>query len=165
MYHLCDSIQQRVIMSAGMWHRLDNIGSILAFCCWFIHLAGFQTQRIEDRIKYFFAAVVLFCQEYAPWDIRFTVGPILMAFSCFFIRLVFFRHLMAPTILIKRKLTTGSILLVLAILCFIRGLNEVTDPYRIFHGGWHFFGGAASFYLWQFRVSGHKKPLKPESIA
>ena len=178
MYHLCDSIQRRLWMNAGQWHRLDNIGSILAFSCWFIFLASFRNPRTAARIKYaaacfavslpsfflsanqlpadcvfrlVFLAVVLLCQEYGPWDERFTVGPILAAATIFVVRIVFFRDAMQHVVWRPHPLRMGLGCLVLAVLCFARGLDDATDPFRIFHGGWHFFGGVASYYLWQVK--------------
>ena len=33
--------------------------------------------------------------------------------------------------------------------CFVKGLDEHTDPYRMFHGGWDVFTGIAGYYDWQ----------------
>jgi len=151
MYHLCDSVQRSVWMTAGQWHRLDNIGSIMAFSCWFIYLARFRDPRVADRVKYTFLMLILICQEKGPWDERFTFGPILTAAAIFLIRLLLFSSWMAKVRWRRRTLTVGLGLLVLAVLSFIRGLDDATDPYRIFHGGWHFFGGVSSYYLWQVK--------------
>ena len=94
MYHLCDSVQQSVWMTAGKWHRLDNIGAITAFACWFIYLCRFKERRMQQRIYFFFFAVVLVAQEKSPWDERYTYAPIGAACALLLVRFVFFhRHM------------------------------------------------------------------------
>jgi hypothetical protein len=39
--------------------------------------------------------------------------------------------------------------LLLAVLCFIKGLDEHNDPYRLFHGLWHTFCGLGTVHAWQ----------------
>ena len=35
---------------------------------------------------------------------------------------------------------------------FLQGTDEHTDPYRMFHGGWHLFTGLAGYFDWQLLV-------------
>jgi len=48
-----------------------------------------------------------------------------------------------------REALIGFSLLFIALIAFGFGLNDMEDPYRVFHGMWHIFGGFASLHLWR----------------
>ena len=51
----------------------------------------------------------------------------------------------------------GVGIMAIAVCCFMRGLSDNTDPYgRLFHGGWHFFGGFAAAEMWQVVRKNHR---------
>jgi hypothetical protein len=43
----------------------------------------------------------------------------------------------------------GFGLLIAAVPFFVAGLDDDNDPYRLYHGCWHLFGGLSAFYLWR----------------
>ncbi len=42
----------------------------------------------------------------------------------------------------------GSLAMAVAICFFARGLDDSTDPYRLFHGLWHTFCGISAYFFW-----------------
>ncbi|EEY61896.1 uncharacterized protein PITG_13856 [Phytophthora infestans T30-4] len=144
MYHVCDSIDGPLWLTEGQWHRLDNIGSIMSFVMWSIHLMDLGVHPVLERyVQYFFLGMVLVFQEKNPWDERNSVIPVASSFV-----------LLLMTYAMRRRVPTydyqqfrrGLLLLVCGILCFVRGLDDDTDPFRFFHGCWHGFVGAAAYY-------------------
>jgi len=152
MYHLCDSLQiygaDGIWLGEGAWHRLDNVGSIMIFAVFFVYLMDFEDPRYEALVQYFSFGIVILLQEKAPWNIWFTVAPI-VAIALLWIakRLVADGHFakISHVELLRRGVAWQA----LGALCFVRALDDKNDPLRIFHGGWHLFSGIAAFYNWQ----------------
>lgn len=143
MYHVCDSIDRPLWLTEGQWHRLDNIGSIMSFVVWSIHLMDLQSPLKERYVQYFFFGMVLVFQEKNPWDEWNSVTPVASSFL-----------LLLATFAIRRRMPSynyqqfrrGLLLMALAVMCFVRGLNDDTDPFRVYHGCWHGFVGAAAYF-------------------
>ncbi|TDH67473.1 hypothetical protein CCR75_008234 [Bremia lactucae] len=131
MYHVCDSIDRPLWLTEGQWHRLDNIGSIMSFVVWSIHLMDLQSPLKERYVQYFFFGMVLVFQEKNPWDEWNSVTPVASSFL-----------LLLATFAIRRRMPSynyqqfrrGLLLMALAVMCFVRGLNDDTDPFRVYHG-------------------------------
>ncbi|KAG1688642.1 hypothetical protein DVH05_003567 [Phytophthora capsici] len=146
MYHVCDSIDGPLWLTEGQWHRLDNIGSIMSFVMWNIHLMDLRHPVLERYVQYFFLGIVLVFQEKNPWDERNSVIPVV---GSFMLLLVTFAVRMRVPKYNYQQFGRGLLLLACGILCFIRGLDDDTDPFRFFHGCWHGFVGAAAYYNFQ----------------
>jgi hypothetical protein len=147
MYHLTQCIGRPFFLSELKWHRLDNIGVLIAFGLFFIYLANIRDPTTELWLKFATMLVALVTQEKAPWDVRYTFGPILMWGS-----LPVFWHLFVhrrPPVYDWRQFTIGFAALLVAAGFFVRGLDDKTDPSRFFHGMWHVVGGVASYHLWR----------------
>eukprot|EP00906_Rhabdomonas_costata_P019340 RCo028264 len=145
-YHLCESLGTSLWLTEVQWHRLDNVMAISSFMCWFVYLCDFTDRRARDACRFAVMAVVLVLQEGAPWDERFTFGPVLATALLFLLK----RWLVdgcGPKC-DPNRLRTGLLLQSLGVLCFIRGLDNDTDPLRIFHGLWHVFISGACYFLW-----------------
>eukprot|EP00462_Mataza_sp_D1_P008791 CAMPEP_0175163842 /NCGR_PEP_ID=MMETSP0087-20121206/26019_1 /TAXON_ID=136419 /ORGANISM="Unknown Unknown, Strain D1" /LENGTH=187 /DNA_ID=CAMNT_0016452681 /DNA_START=1 /DNA_END=564 /DNA_ORIENTATION=- len=147
MYHFTETVETRYYMNPGQWHRLDNIGAITCFATVFIYLMANQSKQVDDTLKFVSLWVITIMQEKAPWDILYTVLPIL----------VFVSWPVCKWAVIKKEwppyhwgnFRKGVGFLVLAFVCFLKGLDEKKDYLRIFHGCWHMLVGATSFYLFQ----------------
>ena len=157
MYHICDSLHSPLWLSEGAWHRLDNIGSITCFGVWAIYLSGVQSAAAWSYANFLYLALVIILQEKAPWDERFTFGPIVLSFVCAALKVAFFGAPKYNSAMARR----GAALLICAFMCFARGLDDKTDTYRFFHGCWHLFIGAASYYNWQIVDSVPATPRLP----
>jgi hypothetical protein len=147
LYHLCDSVEGSLWLTEGEWHRLDNIGAIGCFAVWFVHLANIKDRAIEEHFYFLSFALVLMCQEKDPWNLGFTVGPLVITLLCTVLKWVLVDGALPPfsPYHMKRVL----ICLGFAGCCFVPALDDENDPYRIFHGFWHFWVGIASYYSWQ----------------
>ena len=80
--------------------------------------------------------------------IRFTVFPILSSIICLVCKL-YVSDSKDYQLYNKEKFAKGMLSLLIAIICFIRGLDEKNDPYRFFHGLWHGFVSISAFYNFQ----------------
>ncbi|KAG7401324.1 hypothetical protein PHYBOEH_001740 [Phytophthora boehmeriae] len=163
MYHVCDSIDGPLWLTEGQWHRLDNIGAIMSFIMWSIHLMDLRRPVLERYVQYFFLGVVLIFQEKNPWDERNSYLPIAGSFSLLFLSFVVRRQVPKYNFVQFRR---GVLLLLCGVCCFVRGLDDDTDPFRFFHGCWHGFVGAAAYFNFQVLASdsisrGNRGPLLP----
>lgn len=159
MYHLTQALQAKIFYEEIDWHRVDNFGAISSFGAWLTYMACFGNPLLDQYIKYFTVFVTVFSQVAYPWEIAYTIVPILsfamMPIVTFLIR--YFNASGTPLARINQALSVynakhagiGLGLLMVALFCFHLGLDENNDPYRIFHGGWHAFGGFSSYHLWQ----------------
>eukprot|EP01121_Diplochlamys_sp_Union-15-3_P020326 TRINITY_DN7908_c0_g1_i1.p1 TRINITY_DN7908_c0_g1~~TRINITY_DN7908_c0_g1_i1.p1 ORF type:complete len:232 (-),score=5.63 TRINITY_DN7908_c0_g1_i1:39-734(-) len=159
MYHLAECLrfshlrQTHLLgMSDGQWHRLDNVFSILSMqnlWYYFMDIEDRETVHILRWATFFFA---LWCQERGPWQVIFTIIPILVTVVMCVLKYVLFSPL--PKIKVKPFLVGLSFGLI-AIIFFIRGLDDDNDwvilfgarVYRWNHGLWHFFGGFSFSYF------------------
>lgn len=148
LYHFCESIQQDVFLSAGAWHRLDNIASILAICGYILYLCNWRNQLLTACVQYLVLVTVLLAQESGPWALSHTLFPVCI---CICVLLVS-RVIGVPTqttIAQRKPAILGTTLLLLACLCFGKGLQQQQDPLRLWHGLWHCFVGMSMYYNFQ----------------
>ncbi|CAK4118721.1 unnamed protein product [Aphanomyces euteiches] len=117
----------------GQWHRLDNIGAIVCFTnlCWYLmDLRDDQTLR---ALQYGAFGLILIAQEKDPWNPVYTVAPILLSLGAV-VAVNFVRGMPKYD---KTAFAQGFLAMFVAVLCFARGLDDATDPFRFFHGCWH----------------------------
>lgn len=157
MYHCCDSIDGPIWLTEGQWHRLDNIGSIMSFISWSVYLMDLQHPLQARYLHYAFLALVLVMQEKNPWDETNTFVPIVLGFVLFAILCAIRGKLPLYS---SQPLRRGLCLLLCAVLCFVRGLDDDNDPFRFFHGCWHAFIGAAAYFNFQW-LPRRKSPYLP----
>jgi Protein of unknown function (DUF3522). len=147
MYHTLESLDiNRVFLDEGQWHRLDNVGSIICFCSLFVFLMDNRDDILDLKLEYIAVFISLVAQEKDPWNINYTVIPI-MCYVLMFIGVLLWRKRKPKYNM--RMLKKGVIYLSFAIPCFVFALNEHSDYLRFFHGLWHLFIGMGSFYIWQ----------------
>lgn len=145
-------------MHQGQWHRLDNIGSIMSFIIWAIHLMDLPDARLERYLHYAFLALVLVVQERNPWAAVNSYAPILLCFA-----------VLAGSLVVRQRLprydlgqvARGLFCLGCGVCCFVRGLDDDNDPFRIFHGCWHAFIGASGYHNFRVLPSRRKRQQGP----
>jgi hypothetical protein len=170
-YHFCDSMDfddwashstltYGLYIGEGKWHRLDNIGAILCFVVLLVHWTNYQNNSYAKLNKFIALFIVICCQEKDPWNMQYTIAPIVLQLIIMLLKWTYFDNWKTPTFnmyFVKRSIIWQS----LAFLCFYKGLNEDTDPYRLFHGLWHMLAGIASVYHWQ-AIQSHREDLNNE---
>ncbi len=150
MYHALDSIDiKQFFLTQQQWHILDNIGSISSFMIVFIYLMDNRILDLDLRLYLGAFTLALLSQFKDPWNIIYTVAPIAIS-GALFVMAVLFRKRKPK--LNFRALLKASLFLVVAVLCFTKGLKEKSDYLRIFHGLWHLNIFLASFFIWQARI-------------
>ena len=167
LYHFADSIDRSIWgMSAGQWHRLDNIGSIGMFGAWLIYLMGLPGTRTSDDhgfralgsgsgppwhaiANYGFLMVVLVLQEKSPWDNRYTFGPLGALLCLLVVRVVCTGGRLMRERWHLQRLGVGVGLLGIGLFAFVKGLDDDKDTYRLFHGLWHMMVSISALFLWR----------------
>lgn len=152
MYHLSDTWNTNALFLDELkWHKLDNIGILTFFATTTINLADFEhanTNEIWRWICFFFVLVV---QEKDPWDLTWTVVPLvffsLLPPAKFLWNYFVHGASLKPKYVWKHFWLGATFLIGLGGPCFVLGLDDENDPFRIFHFLWHFFGAFASYYL------------------
>ncbi|CAD8048421.1 unnamed protein product [Paramecium primaurelia] len=147
MYHTLESVDCKFfIIEEGGWHRLDNVGSIVCFQMLFTQLSDLQNLHLETMLNYFGLFITFVAQAKSPWDLNYTVGPILLQlFICIF--LIIKRRRLPK--LNKQKMKKGLMILMAAVVFFSLSQDEYKDYLRFYHGMWHTTVGLFSFYIWQ----------------
>lgn len=119
----------------------------MSFIIWVVHLMDLPDPLLERYLHYAFLALVLAFQEKNPWDEFNSYAPIVLCFA-----------VLAGSMIVRRRvprydlaqLARGIFFLGCGVCCFVRGLDDDTDPFRFFHGCWHAFVGAAAYH--NFRI-------------
>ena len=150
MYHTCQSFKIKIGLDELQWHRLDNIAAISCFGIWFTYLCCFKDPHVDQLVKIVTFMLTVIVQEPWPWDVRFTVAPIVAYLVCLPVatglhRL--WRHGRWPPY-DWRNFAIGVSLLLASFYFFYRGLDDDNDQWRLWHGGWHVASGLASVRLW-----------------
>ncbi|RNF04151.1 hypothetical protein TraAM80_05302 [Trypanosoma rangeli] len=145
LYHTCQSFDATIFLDELGWHRLDNIAVLAWMGMWFVFICTFKDPVVERASKYFTLLVSIIFEEKDPWNLAYTVAPILV-FAC--IPLVVFLYDGRLPVVDYRHLLAAALLMGLAVPFFIAGLNDAKDPCRIYHGLWHLLGGIASYFMW-----------------
>mgnify|MGYP003387314166 CR=1 FL=1 len=147
MYHSCETFQTSFFLSELQWHRLDNIAAIAVFGTFFVYLCHFDNVYAETFTKHIVFFVTMVLQEKSPWDVNFTIAPIVVCGT-----LPIIVHTMTHQRLPQydwKAFTLGFGILGAALPFFAMGLDENNDPWRAFHGMWHLLVGVANIYLWR----------------
>lgn len=141
LYHLGEIYNHVFYLKYHEWHRLDNVFAIASFALYALYITG---NSEEQELNYLALMVAVLAQEKDPWNISYTVWPIV----AFFIIGILVN-------LVKRKglpkynwraANRGTLFLLIGLVFFVFGLDEETDYLRINHGLWHAFLGVSSWY-------------------
>ncbi|EGC32626.1 hypothetical protein DICPUDRAFT_38112 [Dictyostelium purpureum] len=144
-------------MTSGQWHRLDNIFTILTFQALTFFLMDIQNQQVADALRWTFLVFTLYCQERAPWEIIFTVIPIVSTLVLLIIRHVLKQKV--PEWIKTKHFLYGIGFFFVAAFFFVRGLDDDNDYLRINHGIWHFFIGVAFYFIFLSKEKLNEKNL------
>ena len=75
MYHLCEVLDCDLYLSELEWHRLDNVFVISGMGIFFLHLSGNSHCRL---LVYSTLMISILAQEKDPWNLKFTIAPIVL---------------------------------------------------------------------------------------
>ena len=148
MYHFCESLDVVIILEQLKWHELDNIGAIYSFSQMTLPLT-IKNKDLNYKTKknYIFFFFLLFIQQRGPWELINTVLPIVLDFLYAFILIFKYGK---PTYN-KSTLQKACLFMLIALIFFYKGLDDLNDYLRIWHSLWHFFVGITSFYFMQIQ--------------
>ncbi|RNF21423.1 uncharacterized protein Tco025E_03473 [Trypanosoma conorhini] len=152
LYHATESLRMPFFLSTMRWHRLDNIGAIASITIVCLHLCCFESEKLLEYLKYAFLFLTIVLQEADPWNVVYTAGPILFASL-----LVLTSHLLYPARrrrIAGRNLNMSMVSFLLAVICFVFGLEDKKDTYRMWHGLFHVFVGVGIYNV--FQALGHQ---------
>ena len=156
-YHLCDSLDHAELFLPELaWHRLDNIGSISDFCLFLTVLAGLPGgPRVTRMAQYAVFGMVMLMQEKAPWDVRYTAGPVLAVAVCYFAKRAACDGWGPETSWVPRGVDRVLLLQGLGfkgvgLVFFVAGLDDAWDSiyFRACHGFWHIFAFGGNYLIW-----------------
>lgn len=152
LYHLSDTWNTNALfLSELQWHKLDNIGVLNVFATTLINLSDFEKESTSETWRWVSLFFVLIVQEKDPWDLKWTVVPLIAFFLMPIIKFswnyVVHGASLKPNYVWKHFWLGSVFLIGLGLPCFVLGLDDDKDPYRIFHFLWHFFGAVSAYYL------------------
>jgi len=153
LYHLCDTFQIRILgMTAGNWHRLDNVFSI-ANCMTLLPLLMGGDKKHAEIIRWGGFLIGVFFQELHPWHLGTMLAPILLSYCYYFLWTLFVATPECGLLRLARCRKPFS-LLFFGLIAFFLGLYEEDTADSLFflwaraaHGLWHLLNAmaAASF--------------------
>jgi hypothetical protein len=175
LYHLTQALQVKIFMEELQWHFLDNIGAIGSFAIFFNYACCHRDPHQDNYFKIILVLFSVVIQVPHPWDIQFTFAPIALFALLPLISLIYRTmyqtslnlslcqrvHQALTMVYNPREAAIGIGLLVCAFYFFGLGLDEKHDPYRMYHGLWHTFGGLSALHLWRIV----KDPIQNDTAA
>ncbi len=145
MYHCCDSIDRDLFLTELQWHRLDNIGALMCFTNLFTFLMDNRNRDIDISINLAEFLMHLILQEKDPWNVMFTIIPILLSSLKPLVKMVILKKFLPYRAV---PFTLGIVALFVGFAFFFLALDDDHDFLRIYHGMWHMSVGSASYFLW-----------------
>jgi len=170
MYHVTECLRYSPYrrshflgMTDGQWHRLENICAIASIQALWLYFMNLKDRETLSCLRWAVFLFALWCQERGPWEIIYTIIPILVPVIICILRFLIF----APLPKVNRNFLFGLFFSAIAIVFFILALDDDRDWItfadvkinRWNHGLWHLFIGAASGFF-VFGIEPQK--LKPE---
>ena len=148
MYHLCESLDIKIILEQKKWHELDNIGAMYAFSQMSVPLTKFAYDlNYITKKNYLFFFLILFFQQRGPWELINTILPLVIDFSIAIIQIIKY----GPPNFNKKIMYNAAIFMGLSLFFFYKGLDDLNDYLRIWHSLWHCSIGITSFYFLQLQ--------------
>ena len=148
MYHFCESLDFIIILEQLKWHELDNIGAIYSFSQMTLPLTKkFKDINYKTKKNYIFFFFLLFIQQRGPWELINTILPLIIDFSFAFFLMIRYGK---PSFN-KSTLQKSCLFMLISLIFFYKGLDDLNDYLRIWHALWHFFVGLTSFYFLQIQ--------------
>ena len=148
MYHLGESLDVIILLEQLKWHELDNIGAMYAFSTLSLPLTQLCRNENYTTIKnYLSFFIILLFQQRGPWVLMNTILPLVIDFSIAIIQV----YIYGMPDYNKKTLNKAGILMLISLLFFYKGLDDLNDYLRIWHSLWHISIGITSFYLLQIQ--------------
>lgn len=147
LYNFCNALNVNVFLTELQWHGLNNILTTTYFLLLLIHLQANSNPTVDIVLRYCAFTSVWIAQikdEY--WNPQWT-AMVVLAF-CIMPVCKFGGAMRLPPY-DTEKLLKGFLAGVAATICFLVGLDDAIDPFRIFHGLSQALVGLALYYLWQ----------------
>ena len=147
LYNFCNALNVNVFLTELQWHGLNNILTTTYFLLLLIHLQANSNPTIDIVLRYAAFTAVWIAQikdEY--WNPKWT-GMVVAAF-CIMPVCKFGGAMRLPPY-DAEKLIKGILAGVSSAVCFLVGLDDAIDPFRLFHGLSQALVGLALYYLWQ----------------
>eukprot|EP00013_Stygamoeba_regulata_P013912 CAMPEP_0177669082 /NCGR_PEP_ID=MMETSP0447-20121125/23208_1 /TAXON_ID=0 /ORGANISM="Stygamoeba regulata, Strain BSH-02190019" /LENGTH=208 /DNA_ID=CAMNT_0019175839 /DNA_START=15 /DNA_END=641 /DNA_ORIENTATION=+ len=149
-YHMAETLRRSLLgMSAGQWHRLDNVFALLTFNGLVLNLLDVEDPKELELYRWICVCVVTWCQEAGPWDIRYTIGPLIL--PGLFLIVHYFRTGRFASMR-RMDVFKGAGFIAVAFIFFARGLDEDNDYLRLNHGLWHVFSSIAFHFFLSAKV-------------
>lgn len=121
-----------------------------------------DTEASRDALQYGVLAVAMVCQQKAPWDIEYTVGPIVVVAVLSIVRqalrMVRARQHrdesaspggVAGPAADRGALAAAAVAGLVGLVGFAKGLDDDGDFLRLWHGLWHVFNAQATYWVYK----------------
>jgi hypothetical protein len=142
LYHICETFTISIFIEELQWHRLDNIFIISSFSVYLLYLSG----NIHHRfIVYSTQIVALISQEADPWNINYSVMPI-VGYGVLGLGLRLYNMNKVKVVYDWGNLGRSLFFTTIGLYFFAKGLDEFDDYLRFNHGMWHMLAGISSWY-------------------
>ena len=156
LYHTSEVTREPIFgMNDGKWHRLDNVFAIMSFVSLMLFLMDNQNRGIDEFLRWAFVVLVTWAQEKGPWELTYTISPIMLSALLFTAKYVFTMQL--PLYLKEENgvkiFRNATITLLVSLYFFVKGLDESKDYLRINHGLWHLFCSIAFYQYFGLNVA------------
>eukprot|EP00386_Alphamonas_edax_P015691 GDKI01047884.1.p1 GENE.GDKI01047884.1~~GDKI01047884.1.p1 ORF type:complete len:266 (-),score=67.77 GDKI01047884.1:329-1126(-) len=145
VYHATQTLNASIFRGDhGKWHQADNIFAISTFMNIILLVAQLEDEQLLTCVKLCGLCVITVMQLLSPWDIDYTISPIVLTVVCVAVyRAAFVRKL--PEV-VPRNAVWGLVSLVCAVVCYSKGLDDEHDYLRLWHSCWHAFIGIAAWH-------------------
>jgi len=145
LYHICQSLNVSFFgFDDGRYHHMDNVFAIAALVAILFQFAQFsRDSACREIINTASLSVVIVAQLLSPWELAFTVCPLLAAVGVLLCILLHRRCLPRTD---PQAGVRALICLACAALCFVKGLDDNGDYLRLWHGGWHVCVGLFCYF-------------------
>ena len=148
MYHICESLDIKIFLEQLKWHELDNIGAMYSFSQMSLPLTKLNKNiNYKTKKNYLFLFLILLFQQRGPWVLTNTILPLAFDFSLAIFQIVKYGLPWYN----KKAMYHAFALMCISLIFFYKGLDDLNDYLRIWHGLWHVFIGLTSFYLIQIQ--------------
>ena len=147
LYNICNALNISLFLSELQWHALNNILTTTYFLLLLIHLQANSNPTVDIVLRYAAFTAVWIAQikdEYwEPYYTALVVGAFCVMPVCKFCGAMRLPPYDA------NKLWKGLCVGAAAAICFVVGLDDAVDPFRLFHGLSQGLVGVALYFLWQ----------------
>ncbi|AAZ12681.1 hypothetical protein, conserved [Trypanosoma brucei gambiense DAL972] len=145
MYHICQVLNAEIILDEAGWHRVDNILVVSFLGAWSVYMCAFRDLFTERCSKYCLLMMCVLFQARGAWKAVNTIVPV---FICIGFPICVYAYRWRLPSVFPNRLFGFALVMAVAVIFFIKGLDDENDPYKMYHSLWHFFCGIASYLMW-----------------